>query len=212
MAEQLELEQLARCMYEEAFSRLGERRAGEAKITALIGPPLARPDVFLVSYQGGGEDRSRSCPTWPERLIYLDDDYRYGRRLRREFCRAGLFETLEKRTVAMAACFPEAGESEADQVEWRAFSTKWVKRMLRATRPRVVLVFGSKASDALGLEDKWCHVKRGPGRRGKVYGRTKIECSPAVYCHDLPRASTNDVQECLVEVKRLVDAGATNDK
>ena len=200
VTEQRELEQLAQCMYDEAFSRLD---GAASKITMLYGPPLVRPDVFLVSFQGGGEDRSPSCRTWPERLLYLDDNYSYGTRLGNEFRRAGLFETLEKRTVAMAACFPEAGESEADQAEWRVFSTNWVKRMLRATRPRVVLVLGRNASEALGLEDAWCDVECGPGRMGRVYGRAEMEGSPAVYCHDLPRASTDDVQKCLIEVKRL---------
>ena len=139
MTEQRELEQLAECMYEKAFCLLGER---SAKITALFGPPLVRPDVFLVSFQGAGEDRSPSRPTWPERLLYLDDTYRFGKRLRKEFRDAGLCETREKRTVAMAAYFIEAEDSEADQAAWQAFSTKWVMRMLRATRPRVVLVIG----------------------------------------------------------------------
>ncbi len=49
-------------MYREVFNRL-EGSAGEAprKITVLYGPPLVRPDVFVVSFQGGGEDTS---PSW----------------------------------------------------------------------------------------------------------------------------------------------------
>ena len=201
MTEQRELEQLAECMYEKAFCLLGERRA---KITALFGPPLVRPNVFLVSFQGAGEDRSPSRPTWPERLLYLDDTYRFGKRLRKEFRDAGLRETLEKRTVAMAAYFIEAGDSEADQAAWQAFSTKWVMRMLRATRPCVVLVIGRDASDALGLEDKWCDVKTGTGTKGRVYGRAEIGCSPVVYCHGFQGASKTDVQGCLIEVRRLI--------
>ncbi len=199
-------------MYDEAFSRLDEVAS---KITVLYGPPLVQPDVFLVSFQGGGQDSSPSRRTWPKRLLYLDDTYRFGTQLRKGFRDAGLFETLEKRTVAMAACFPEARSSEADswmvkqgpKAEWRVFSTNWVKRMLCATRPRVVLVIGSKASKALGLEDVWCDVEWRRGA-GMVYGHAEIEGFPAVYCHHLSQgASTDGVQKCLAEVKRLVDAG-----
>ena len=213
MTEQRELEQLAQCMYDEAFNRLDEVAS---KITVLYGPPLARPDVFLVSFQGGGKDSSPSCRTWPERLLYLDDTYPFGTRLRKEFCDAGLFETLEKRTVAMAACFPEAPSSKAGswmvkrgpKAEWRVFSTNWVKRMIGATRPRVVLVFGGKASEALGLKNEWHHVERRCSDSHVVYGRAEIEGFPAVYCHHLSQgASADGVQKCLAEVKLLVDAG-----
>ena len=65
------------------------------------------------------------------------------------------------------------------------------------------LVICCDASDALGLEGKWCDVKTGTGNKGKVYGRAEIECSPAVYCHGFQGASKADVQECLIEVTRL---------
>ena len=216
MSEQRELEQLAQCMYDEAFNRLDEVAS---KITVLYGPPLVRPDVFLVSFQGGLEDSSPSCRTWPKRLLYLDDTYRFGTRLCKEFRDADLFETLEKRTVAMAACFPEAPSSNAgswmvkhgSKARWRAFSTGWVKRMIGATRPRVVLVFGGKASEALGLKDEWHNVEWRCSDSHLVYGRAKIEGFPAVYCHHLSQgASADGVQKCLAEVKRLVDAGGTD--
>ena len=222
MTEQHELEQLAKCMYKEAFSRLDERRAREvaSKITVLYGPPLVRPDVFLVSFQGGGKDSSPSRRTWPKRLLYLDDPYPFGKALRKHFCDAGLFETLEKRTVAMPACFPEAPAIEASRwdrvqhgprAEWRVFSAKWVKQMLRAMRPRVVLVVGSKASRALELDDAWRDVEKGRSvKAGKVYGHAKIEGIPAVYCHHLSQgARTDDVQKCLDEVKRLIARTST---
>ena len=204
-------------MYRQVFNRL-EGCAGEAprKITVLYGPPLVRPDVFVVSFQGGGEDTSPSRRTWPERLLYLDDPYRFGTALRKHFREAGLFETLEKRTVAMAACFPEAPASEAGRwmakrgpkAEWREFSTKWVRRMLRAMRPRVVLVFGGKTSEALGLKEKWREAGWRDSDGHMVYGRAELEGCPAVYCHHLSQGySTVEVQKCLAEVKRLVDAG-----
>ena len=218
MTEQHELEQLAKCMYKEAFGRLDERRARESKITVLYGPPLVRPDVFLVTFQGGGEDSSPSRRTWPERLLYLDDTYPFGTRLRKEFRDADMFETLEKRTVAMAACFPEARSKDAGswmvkrglKAEWRMFSTNWVKRMIRETRPRVVLVFGGKASEALGLKNEWHDVEWRCSDSHMVYGRAEIEGFPAVYCHHLSQgASADGVQKCLDEVNQLIARTST---
>ncbi len=136
--------------------------------------------------------------------------------MRKHFREAGLFETLEKRTVAMAACFPEAPASEAgrwmakrgERAEWRIFSTKWVRRMLRAMRPRVVLVFGGKTSEALGLEQEWRDEDPRSSDGHRVYGRAALEGFAAVFCHHLSQGySTVGVQKCLAEVKRLVDAG-----
>ena len=199
MTEQDELKQLAKCMYREASCLDGGRRL---KITPLFGPLRVRPDVFLVSFQGAGEAPRRSLEE-PKCLLYLDDGYSFGSRLCNEFRHADLFETLEERTVAMAAYFLEKGASKADQAEWQALSRKWVRRMLRATRPRVVLVIGLDASKALELEGKWCAVKTA-GRKGRVYGRAKIGCSHAVYCRGFRGTSTPDVQKCLNKVKQLI--------
>ena len=212
MTRQHELEQLAKSMYKEALSREEECGIEDAcKITVLFGPPLVRPDVFLVSFQGADQAPPPSRTCWPKCLLYLDDGYPFGRWLCNRFRCAGLSETLKKRTVAMAACFPEAKAGEQDswlkpgpKAKWREFSTKWVKRMIRKTRPRVVLVIGSNASKALELEDKWCDVETGAGSKGRVYGYAKVEGFPAVYCHGRRGASTADVQKCLDEVKRLI--------
>lgn len=216
MTEQEEVERLAKCMYRETMERLDDPRWAEVaqKVTLLYGPPMVRPDVFLVSFQGGGEDQSPSRPTWPERLVYIDDRYKFGSALRRNFREAGLSETLAKRTVAMAACFPEATSAEANKwmckrgarAEWRTFSSDWVKRLIGAMRPRAVLLFGDKASRSLGLHHQWRDVQSRP-KRGRVYARGEIDGFPAVYCHHLSQGwAKAEVQECLAEVKRLVSA------
>ena len=219
MIQQEKLERLARVMYKKTCKRTKDPDwAGvlhNNKVTLLYGPPMVRPDVALVSFQGGCEDRSASRQTWPERLLYLNDDYRCGRILRCQFGCAGLGEMLEKRTVAMAACFPEAPGAQADKwsrgksgprAEWRKFSSDWVRRMLQAMRPRTVLVFGTKASEVLELADAWCDREYRDSDRHLVYGRAAIEGCPAVYCHHLSQgASGVSVQKCLHEVKRIVD-------
>ena len=202
-------------MYAETFERLENPCWHNVvrKVTLLYGPPMVRPDVFLVSFQGGGQDDSPSRQTWPPRLLYLDDAHKFGQVLRKNFREAGLYEMLEKRTVAMATCFPEAPRDEASKwmqkrgprAEWRRFSSAWVRRMIDAMRPRAVLVFGKKASDALGLNSQWCDVKKQPHRM--IVRRTEVEGCPAVYCPHLSGTpEKKEVQACLAEVKRIVDA------
>lgn len=64
----------------------------------------------------------------------------------------------------MTACFPEAPVKQSNswmtqrgaRTDWREFSTNCVRRMILAMRPRTVLVFGRKASNAMGLDYQWC--------------------------------------------------------
>ncbi len=210
-----EIERLAERMYEETFLRLRDvdlRRAVKHRITALYGPPMASPDLMLVSFQGGGGDSSPSEPTWPERLLYLDSPFDFGRALRSQFREAGLYDTLATRTVAMAACFPEAPASESNRwmakrgprADWRTFSSNWVRRMVSAMRPRAVLLFGKKASDAVGLEDRWRDEVL-DSRRWRAFGRAELEGCPAVYCQHLPQGWMREwVQTSLGEVGRVI--------
>lgn len=216
VTEQLErLERLAECMYRETFERLEDPCWSKdvEKVTLLYGPPMVRPDVFLVSFQGAGEDPSPSRRTWPQRLLYLDDPYRFGKQLRKNICKAGLYEMLEKRTVAMATCFPEDKDAKkwqkkhGPEAKWRRFSSAWVRRLIGAMRPCVVLVFGKAASDALELKNQWRDVVERPGPgQGMIFARAEVEGCPAVYCHHLSRGTLEGVQACLAEVKRIVNA------
>ncbi len=223
MSDLAELKKLATLMYEEIGVRLQDpalkKVVGCRNITALYGPPMVRPDVALVSFQGGGGDRSPLRLEWPDRLLYLDDEFKFGRELRRAFKEAGLYDTLEHRTVAMAACFPEAPTSEAGKwsakggprADWREFSSCWVRRMLRAMQPCAVLVFGGRANEALGLADRWRDAEHRHTDEHLVYERTEIEDIPAVYCRHLSQgAARGEVQRCLLEIKRLVEVGGKN--
>ena len=220
MTEQAELERLAHRMYDETFELLKDprlRKVARGKLTLFYGPPMVRPDIALVSFQGGAADRSPSRRSWPERLLYLDDTFDFGKVLRDQFAAAGLFETLQERTVAMAACFPEAPTSEAGlwsvkrgpRAEWREFSSSWVRRMLAVMEPRTVLVIGKKASDSLGLSASWNDMIRRKSDGHMVFGRAEIGRCPAVFCHHLSQGWDGPgVQRCLEEVKRIVDRPA----
>ena len=210
-----EIERLAERMYEETFKRLRDadlRGVVKHRITALYGPPMASPDLMLVSFQGGGGDSSPSEPSWPERLRYLDSEFDFGRDLRSQFLEAGLYDTLATRTVAMAACFPEAPASESarwmakrgPRADWRAFSSSWVRRMVSAMRPRAVLLFGKKASDAVGLAERWRDEVL-DSRRWRAFGRAELEGCPAVYCQHLSQGWAREwVQASLGEVGRAI--------
>lgn len=213
--DQQAVEQLARRMYEETLLRLDDsrlRKVVEHKITVMYGPPLVRPDLALVSFQGGGGDLSPSARSWPKKLLYLDDAFSFGCNLRSQFASAGMLETLEQRTVAMAACFPEAPSCEADRwmrktgtkADWRKFSVTWVKRMLAAMSPRVILVFGKKASQAMGMEDEWCQEER-DSRGWRGFGHAEVEGCPALYCQHLSQGwKTEYVQMSIREAGRLI--------
>ena len=194
-ASKRQVERLARQMYDETFERLDDPRLREVvrdKVTVMYGPPMVRPHLALVSFQGGGGDRKETARSWPERLLYLDDDFVFGRTLRGQCKLAGLGEVLEKRTVAMAACFPEAPIAEAGlwmaksgaRAVWRAFSVAWVRKMLAAMSPRAVVVFGTKASQAMELEGQWEDEQR-DARGWRAFGRAEVEGCPAVYCQHL---------------------------
>ncbi|MYG12318.1 MAG: hypothetical protein F4171_05920 [Gammaproteobacteria bacterium] len=215
---QQELERLACQMYSETFKLLEEpelKEVAKHRVTAMYGPPMVRPDLALVSFQGGAGDDSPSGKRWPKKLLYLDDDFRFGEALRSQFALAEMSETLERRTVAMAACFPEAPQSEANswmrktgpKAEWREFSVAWVRQMVAAMRPQVVLVFGKKASEAMGLEGEWRDEERDSSRGWRGFGRTEIEGCPALYCQHLSQGWDGDyVQLSLREAGRLIRA------
>ncbi len=215
--QQSEIERLAARMYDETFARLKRahlRDVVEHRITAMYGPPIANPDLMLVSFQGGGADSSPSESTWPDRLRYLNSNFEFGRALRSQFRQAGLYNTLETRTVAIAACFPEARVKQSNRwmakqgarADWREFSANWVRRMVSAMRPRAVLVFGKKASKAVRLDDRWRDEVL-DSRGWRAFGRAEMEGCPAVYCQHLSQGWKRTwVQHSLCEVGRVIGA------
>jgi hypothetical protein len=92
-----------------------------------------------------------------KRLLYRDDPYKFGTALRRYMGAVGLSDTLANRTVAQAVVFPQAPTSQAGswmaktgpKARWREFSKSWTERLVEAQRPKVVLIFGDKASGVL---------------------------------------------------------------
>ena len=75
-----------------------------------------------------------------------------------------------------------------------------------AMRPRAVLVFGKKASQAMGLDDRWSDELL-DSRGWRTFGRAELEGCPAVYCQQLSQGWEREcMQTSLREVGRIVGA------
>ena len=174
------------------------------------GPPIPEPDLLLLTFQGGG-----GCPivqkTWPRRLLYLDDDFRFGTALRR-LCRdTGLSASLESSAMAFPAVFPQAPSSEAGRWTkktgphsvWRHHSVYWVERLVDAIRPKVVIVFGDRASEVFDI--RWEKIERIHSQRHQTFGLSTFRGSPAVYCHHLSQGCPmSEARKCFKYAKRLI--------
>ena len=211
------LNALAREMYTEIDQRLHDEEWAAVvtkEITALYGPPMMEPDLFLVTFQGAG-GRTWSRNTWPERLLYLDDKYKFGTNLRRICQSVRLTDSLNSRTVAMASCFPEASSREANRwmrdvgphAQWRKFSAHWVRRMIKAMRPKVVIVFGKKASMSLDIEGDWQNETTRATDSVRAFALSEIEGRPAVYCQHLSQGWDKiSVNTSLTAAKQIMDS------
>ena len=179
------------------------------------GPPIAEPDLLLLTFQGGG-----ACPemqdTWPPSLLYRDDPHKFGKTLRR-FCReTGLSTSLESSTMALPAVFPQAPSTEAGlwtrktgpRSVWRRHSTDWVNRLTDAIRPKVVIVFGTKASEAFDI--RWEKQRHADMRGSLTFGVSTFRGAPAVFCQHLSQGwSLSEVRRSFEHAKRLVSRLST---
>ena len=78
--------------------------------------------------------------------------------------------------------------------------------MVAAMHPRAVLLFGKKASKAVGVDDRWSD-EIFDSRRWRAFGRTELEGCPAVYCQHLSQGwQRRSVQTSLREVRRIIGA------
>ena len=211
------IEGLLREAYSATHKMLKDPELGSVAKDGLLisyGPPIPEPDILLLSFQGGG-----ACPVfqkcWPSRLLYLDDDYDFGKALRSLCYDAELSASLESSAMAFPAVFPQAPSSEARRwmnkkgphSVWRRHSVDWVTRLVDAIQPKVVMVFGKYASDAFGI--RWENKECGPGRRGQIFGLSTFRGAPAVYCHHLSWGYAKpEASKCFEHAKRLIAEGS----
>lgn len=186
-------ESVARQAYEKASGMMNNpslRAVVRHGLSILYGPPMVQPDLALITFQGGGAD-STIQNSWPRRLLYLDDPYKFGTALRTYMSAVGLRKTLEERTVALPAIFPQAPTSEASKwltksgprAEWREFSRYWIEKLVDVQRPKLIVVFGEKASKVLGIA--WSSVEREHAQGHMTFASSEWRGFPAIFCHHL---------------------------
>ena len=208
------LERLLREAYSETQSLLRDPELGSVVKQGFIisyGPPIVEPDLLLISFQGGGDTLREGQTTWPERLLYLDSPYKFGKNLR-SFCReAGLYNSLETSAMAFPAVFPQAPTSEASKwknnggpyAKWRRHSTKWVRELVTAAKPKVVILFGVGASDV--LEITWKERESNHGQGWQTFGVSEFCGAPAVFCNHLSQGyRRSEVLKSLAHAKTYI--------
>lgn len=173
------------------------------------GPPISNPDLLLLSFQGGGADQVVQ-KDWPKKLLYLNSPERFGKKLRK-LCRAtGLYTSLESSTMAFPTVFPQAPTKEADRWEkgrgpysvWRQHSVDWVKQLVEVINPKVVMVFGGRASTVFDI--RWDKVERLHAQNHQTFGVSTFQGAPAVFCKHLSRSKDSEALKCFKYAKRRI--------
>lgn len=215
------LKELLREAYADTHEKMKVPAVGEVVKDGLIisyGPPISRPDMLLISFQGGANTHRDTHDTWPERLHYLDSTSKdstskFGKNLR-QVCRdTDLYHSLDRSAMALPAVFPQAPDREAKlwkrktgpHADWRMHSVDWVRRLTREIRPKVVIVFGRGTSDALGIV--WEQTEHNHKQGWLTFGASTFEGYPALYCMHLSRPSNDAVLKSFRYAKGIIEAG-----
>ena len=197
-----ELEAAVQNIFDEAYGFARRFGGVDDGMTVLYGPPMAVPQVMVVSAQGGADEQFVQT-SWPTELAYLNADttYRFGNRLRKDFERAHMTDTLAHRTVATNIAFPQAGGfddwlASKKAPAWLARSICWVEELIGLMRPKVILTYGKHAFGYLTNATK---------SKG-IVAETTLEEIPVVGCGHLSQGTSNAEHECaLASVRQHLD-------
>ena len=207
---QRKIEALLRKAYAETHEMLKDqelRSVVKDRLTISYGPPIYKPDLLLLSFQGASDDKTVQ-KKWPKKLLYLDGSPKFGNVLQSRCRDAGLYTTLETSTMAFPAVFPQDKTTKhwttkrEPYAVWRHHSVKWVKRLVRVVEPKVVIVFGQPTSKAFDIH--WDKVERNHRQNHQTFGVSTFQDAPAVYCNHLSRDKTSATLRSLKYAKRLL--------
>ena len=206
------IEGLLREAYSETHEMLRDPELGSVVKNGLLisyGPPIPEPDLLLLSFQGGGADQVVQ-KEWPKKLLYINSPYKFGKKLE-SLCRdTRLSESLRSSTMAFPAVFPQGPSKDANRWEkgtgpysvWRHHSANWVERLVEAIDPKVVIVFGDRASRVFDI--RWEDTESAPGR-GMTFGVSTFHDAPAVFCRHLSQGYSNpEVLKSFRHAQRLI--------
>ena len=148
------------------------------------GPPLPNPDLLFLSFQGAGNTSRRVQDTWPQKLRCLDSQSKFNTTLRDMCYHTELFSSLQSSAMAFPTVFPQALSKEAGRwmrktgpyPVWRDHAKFWVERLVKVIKPKVVIVFGVKASKVFDIS--WEDVEHNHGGGHQHLAITYL-CTPA---------------------------------
>ena len=207
------IEELLREAYSETHKMLKHPDLGSVVKDGLLisyGPPIPEPDLLLLSFQGGGADQVVQ-KTWPNKLLYVDSPYRFGKALRGVCRDTGLFSSLQTSAMAFPAVFPQAQSKDANRWEngsgsfsvWRNHSADWVERLVEAVNPRVVIVFGDRASRVFDI--RWENTEHNHSQGHQTFGESTFKGAPAIFCHHLSQGYVkSEALKCFRYAKRVI--------
>ena len=210
------IEGLLREAYSTTHEMLKDPKLGAVVQHGLLisyGPPISKPDLLLLTFQGGGESPVVQ-ETWPRRLLYANDTYKFGTTLRGLCHDTELSYSLQSSAMAFPAVFPQAPSSEAGRwmkktgphSDWRRHSAEWVERLVEAINPRVVIVFGNKTSEVFNI--RWEKIERIHAQGHQTFGVSTFQGVPAVFCHHLSQGFVkSEALKCFRYAKGLISAG-----
>ena len=173
------------------------------------GPPVPNPDLLFLSFQGGGKTFRRVQDTWPQKLLYIDSPHKFGKTLRKMCQATGLASSLQSSAMAFPSVFPQAPSSSrwmnktGPHAEWRHHSAYWVKRLVKAIKPKMVIVFGKNTSEVFDIS--WDKVERNHGGGDQTFGISTFQGAPAVFCHHLSQGYVeSEALKCFRYAKELI--------
>ena len=190
-----ELEREVRRIYAEAIAYADEAGGVESGMNILYTPPRMRPRLMIVTMQGGGGDGVRQS-TWPNRNLYADRDYHFGKMMTDDFDKAGMSQLFREETVATNLAFPQAKEfgkwrTTSVGKGWLQKSSQWLDELIELMAPRALLTYGSPPFE-------WLTGERKVG--GNV-GEGSYRGIPVVGCSHYARNRATPEERCAVMAK-----------
>lgn len=190
-----ELEREVRRIYAEANAYADEVGGVESGMNILYTPPRMRPRLMIVTMQGSGGDGVRQS-TWPDRNLYADGLYRFGKNMTADFDRADMSRLFREETVATNLAFAQAKEFGKWRTTpvgngWLKKSTQWLDELIELMAPRALLTYGSPPFEELTGERK---------AGGKV-GEGSYRGIPVVGCSHYARNRATPEERCAVMAK-----------
>jgi len=137
----------------------------------LYGPPRIGVDLFFVSYQGAGDDKTVRMK-WPPKQFYAVDNYKLGNTLKRIFRQIGKFHLIEESSGSAVIFFnsPSASNWKENPSDLRRilekFSIEELGKLIAYMKPKIIIAIGNDTFSKLSNDKQnpimgsWCNIVR----------------------------------------------------